>query len=102
MEEDWGLCAESFRTSILSWKQTRSLALLSAKCSYQQALHLAPWEANIYTDIAITLDIISTLNGDSGSEFNSWYYIYLLSTILMPQYLLDVHFLRFSGRYLKR
>ncbi|KAG7024067.1 Tetratricopeptide repeat protein SKI3 [Cucurbita argyrosperma subsp. argyrosperma] len=72
MEEDWGLCAESFRTSILSWKQTRSLALLSAKCSYQQALHLAPWEANIYTDIAITLDIISTLNGDSGSEFNSW------------------------------
>ncbi|CAK9325078.1 unnamed protein product [Citrullus colocynthis] len=72
MEEDWGQCSESFRTSILSWKQTRSLALFSAKCSYQQALHLAPWEANIYTDIAITLDIISSLNDDSGFGFNSW------------------------------
>lgn len=71
--EDWGQCSDSFRTSILSWKQTRILALFSAKCSYQQALHLAPWEANIYTDIAITLDNISSLNDDSGPRFYSWY-----------------------------
>lgn len=83
MEEDWGLCSESFKTSILSWKQTRHLALYSAKCSYQQALHLAPWEANIYTDIAITLDLISSLNNDSESGVNSWYYNYLLCIIVM-------------------
>ncbi|XP_022158433.1 tetratricopeptide repeat protein SKI3 isoform X2 [Momordica charantia] len=67
-----GMSSESFRSSVLSWKQTCSLALFSARCSYQQALHLAPWEANIYTDIAITLDLISSSSNDSGSGFNSW------------------------------
>ena len=69
------------------------LALFSAKSSYQQALHLAPWEANIYTDIAITLDNISSFNDNSGPGFNSWYYIYLVSILLMPSYFLDAYFL---------
>ena len=44
---------ENFNASILSWKKTSILAAIFAKCSYQRALHLAPWKANIYIDIAI-------------------------------------------------
>lgn len=74
MEEGQGLefDVETFNASILSWKKTCILAAISAKCSYQQALHLAPWEANIYTDIAITADLISSLTMSDGNDFNDW------------------------------
>ncbi|KAK4600400.1 hypothetical protein RGQ29_010162 [Quercus rubra] len=74
MEEGQGLefDVETFNASILSWKKTCILAAISAKCSYQRALHLAPWEANIYTDIAITADLISSLTMSDGNDFNDW------------------------------
>lgn len=49
---------ESFRNSVHSWKERRLLSAISASRSYQQALHLTPWHANIYTDIAISQDLI--------------------------------------------
>ncbi|KAI3757028.1 hypothetical protein L6452_04561 [Arctium lappa] len=51
---------KALTASILSWKNTCSSAALSARHSYQQALHLAPWQANIYTDIAVTIDVINS------------------------------------------
>ncbi|CAN8240206.1 unnamed protein product [Cochlearia groenlandica] len=59
-----------FSDSILSWRSVCYSAALSAKASYQRALHLAPWQANIYTDIAITCDLVSSLREDS--EASSW------------------------------
>ncbi|KAM7521358.1 hypothetical protein LguiB_020320 [Lonicera macranthoides] len=63
MEEDMGSETDekAFNTSILSWKRTCSLAAVCASRSYQRALHLAPWQANIYTDVAMTLDVICSL-----------------------------------------
>ncbi|GLT70885.1 hypothetical protein SLA2020_429380 [Shorea laevis] len=63
---------EAFNASILSWKQTCCIAAVSAKCSYQRALHMAPWQANIYTDIAIASDLISSLNKSYGNNLNAW------------------------------
>lgn len=50
---------KGLNASILSWKNACFSAALSARRSYQHALHLAPWQANIYTDIAITIDVIN-------------------------------------------
>ncbi|KAF5462290.1 hypothetical protein F2P56_018311 [Juglans regia] len=66
------LDAEAFNTSILSWTRTCCLAAGSAKCSYQRALHLAPWQPNIYSDIAITADLILSLDKCSGSNLTAW------------------------------
>uniref|UniRef100_A0A5B7C540 Tetratricopeptide repeat protein SKI3 n=1 Tax=Davidia involucrata TaxID=16924 RepID=A0A5B7C540_DAVIN len=74
MEEGRGLETdeESFSTSILSWKRTCCLAAVSASRSYQRALHLVPWQANIYTDIAITSDLICSLKGNDKQDLNAW------------------------------
>ncbi|KAK9269809.1 hypothetical protein L1049_025382 [Liquidambar formosana] len=63
---------EAFKTSILSWKRTCCLAAISASRSYQRALHLAPCQANIYTDIAITSDLICTLKESYERDLNAW------------------------------
>ncbi|GLU00145.1 hypothetical protein SLE2022_175370 [Rubroshorea leprosula] len=63
---------ETFSNSILSWKRCCLMAVISARNSYQRALNLAPWQANIYTDIAITSDLISSLNGDHEYIQNAW------------------------------
>lgn len=63
---------EAFTASILSWKQTGCLAARSAKCSYQRALHLAPWQANIYADIAIASDLISSLSKSYENNLSAW------------------------------
>ncbi|KAL5778461.1 hypothetical protein ACOSP7_011387 [Xanthoceras sorbifolium] len=63
---------ETFNTSILSWKRTCLMSAVSAKKFYQRALHLAPWQANIYTDIAITLDLISSLNESYEHHLGVW------------------------------
>ncbi|PSR99466.1 Tetratricopeptide repeat protein, partial [Actinidia chinensis var. chinensis] len=63
---------ESFRTSILSWKRTCLSAAVSACSSYQRALHLASWQANIYTDIAIASDLISSLEKCLKRDTNVW------------------------------
>lgn len=60
-----------FNDSILSWRSICYSAALSAKASYQRALHLAPWQANIYTDIATTCDLVSSLSDDSETA-SSW------------------------------
>lgn len=64
--------AEKFKISIHSWKQTRLTAAMSANASYQRALRLAPWQANVYADIAITSDLVSSLNEDYGRCHNAW------------------------------
>ncbi|KDP36716.1 hypothetical protein JCGZ_08007 [Jatropha curcas] len=64
--------ADAFDDSISSWKQTCRLAAMSARRSYQRALHLSPWQANLYIDIAITLDLISSMNENYGHEIYPW------------------------------
>lgn len=52
---------EAFSASIISWRKTCLLAARHARFSYQRALHLSPWQANIYSDIAVTSDLITSL-----------------------------------------
>ncbi|XP_024971263.1 tetratricopeptide repeat protein SKI3 isoform X2 [Cynara cardunculus var. scolymus] len=59
---------KALTASILSWKNTCSSAALSARHSYQQALHLAPWQANIYTDIAVTIDVINSFKEEEKHD----------------------------------
>ncbi|KAL6176261.1 hypothetical protein ACLB2K_052896 [Fragaria x ananassa] len=74
MEEDRGLeyDVEAFNNSILSWKHTCYVAAKTARCSYQRALHLAPWQANAYSDIAVTSSYINYLDNSSGHDSSSW------------------------------
>nr|XP_011464990.1 PREDICTED: tetratricopeptide repeat protein 37 [Fragaria vesca subsp. vesca] len=74
MEEDHGLefDVEAFNNSILSWKHTCYVAAKTARCSYQRALHLAPWQANAYSDIAVTSNYINSLDNSSGHDSSSW------------------------------
>lgn len=61
-----GTDEKALTISIISWKNVCSSAALSARRSYQQALHLAPWQANIYTDIAITIDVINSFKEEKN------------------------------------
>ncbi|OMP00932.1 Tetratricopeptide-like helical [Corchorus olitorius] len=63
---------ETFAKSLYLWKNTCRLAAISARNSYQRALHLAPWQANIYVDIAISSDLISYFNEDYTHVQCSW------------------------------
>ncbi|XP_064982269.1 tetratricopeptide repeat protein SKI3-like isoform X2 [Musa acuminata AAA Group] len=60
------------KSSIISWKKTCYSAAISAKHSYQRALHLAPWQANIYTDIAISVDFIGYLEERNNNYLEIW------------------------------
>ncbi|XP_020253519.1 LOW QUALITY PROTEIN: tetratricopeptide repeat protein SKI3-like [Asparagus officinalis] len=62
----------SFKISINNWKKTCLFAANDAKRSYQRALHLAPWHANIYTDVAITLDLIDSSEEKETPETDVW------------------------------
>ncbi|XP_044511086.1 tetratricopeptide repeat protein SKI3 isoform X2 [Mangifera indica] len=62
----------TFHSSIVSWKRTCLMAAISARNSYQRALLLAPWQANIYTDIAVALDLISSLNESCEHHLGAW------------------------------
>lgn len=74
MEDDQSVeyDVESFHASILTWKQTCYKASTSAKRSYQRALHLAPWQANLYIDIGIASDLISAMNENHGHDQHPW------------------------------
>ncbi|KAJ4836894.1 hypothetical protein Tsubulata_037363 [Turnera subulata] len=74
MEDDQRMkvVPEAFHSSILSWKQTCRTAVMSARKSYQRALHLTPWQANLYIDIAITADLISSMDENYGHDLNHW------------------------------
>ncbi|OUZ99531.1 Tetratricopeptide repeat-containing domain [Macleaya cordata] len=62
----------AFRNSIFSWKRKLFLAAVSASHSYQRALHLTPWQANTYVDIAISMDLICSLEERSDPEPGAW------------------------------
>ncbi|XP_057975625.1 tetratricopeptide repeat protein SKI3 isoform X2 [Malania oleifera] len=74
MEERWNMEIEreTFNDSVLSWKRTCYLAAMSANSSYQRALHLAPWQANLYTDIAVASDLVCSLKGTCKHDLNDW------------------------------
>lgn len=63
---------EAFSRSLLSWKKTRQLAAVSANCSYQRALHLAPWQANFYMDVAVAVDLVCFSKGNHEDDQSSW------------------------------
>ncbi|KAG6510698.1 hypothetical protein ZIOFF_028729 [Zingiber officinale] len=63
---------EIFKLSIVSWKKERNSAANSSKHSYQRALHLAPWQANIYTDIAISIELIDSLEETNKDGQDAW------------------------------
>ncbi|XP_073008448.1 tetratricopeptide repeat protein SKI3 isoform X1 [Typha latifolia] len=63
---------EIFKSSINQWKDTCLLAAKSGKCSYGRALHLTPWQANIYADIAVSLDLIDSLEGEKTRDLGVW------------------------------
>lgn len=66
---------EVLEASIHRWRNTCKSSAVNAKQSYQRALHLTPWEASIYTDIAISLDLVQSFEGKSVLDPNSWYEI---------------------------
>ncbi|XP_017258604.1 tetratricopeptide repeat protein SKI3 isoform X2 [Daucus carota subsp. sativus] len=63
MDEKQGLQDDelAFTNSILTWQKTCFSAAVLASRSYQRALHLAPWQANIYIDIGIAVDAMCSL-----------------------------------------
>lgn len=63
---------DEFSRSILSWRKARQSAALSANCSYQRALHLAPWQANIYMDVAVAVDLEYSLQESQEDDLSSW------------------------------
>ncbi|KAL3645407.1 hypothetical protein CASFOL_010587 [Castilleja foliolosa] len=62
----------SFSSSIISWKRTCSLAAKNASRSYQRTLHLAPWQANLYTDVAMATDLCSSFKESPKEELEAW------------------------------
>ncbi|CAN4093790.1 unnamed protein product [Withania somnifera] len=75
MDEGLGSGADEnlFSSSILSWKRIRCLAVRSACCSYQRALHLSPWQANAFTDVAIASELLFSLKENCKDDMNSWF-----------------------------
>ncbi|KAK7308220.1 hypothetical protein VNO77_41821 [Canavalia gladiata] len=63
---------EAFSASIISWRRTCFLAGRHARLSYQRALHLSPWQANIYADIAMTSDLITSFDKNYNQDLDAW------------------------------
>lgn len=61
-----------FKESILEWRNACLSAANGAKLSYQRALHLAPWEANVHNDTAICLDLVYSMSGNNGLNPSIW------------------------------
>lgn len=74
--------------SIISWKRKRSLAAVSGCRSYQRALHLAPWEPNLYADIAIASELSLYSEEKNRVDLKTWY---LFTIPLMIFYVFEVH-----------
>ncbi|KAL2669737.1 hypothetical protein AAZV13_01G202200 [Glycine max] len=62
---------EAFSASIISWRRTCFLAAKHARFSYQRASHLSPWQANIYADIAVISDLITSLDKNYKQDINA-------------------------------
>jgi superkiller protein 3 len=63
---------QTFKASILEWRSMCLLAANGAKLSYQRALHLTPWEANIHIDTAVCLDLICTMEENNSVDPIIW------------------------------
>ncbi|CAH9079839.1 unnamed protein product [Cuscuta europaea] len=63
---------EAFTNSIFSWKRACWIAAVSARCSYQRALHFTPWLANCYTDVAIASELSFSLKESHTNDLNTW------------------------------
>ncbi|KAG9455553.1 hypothetical protein H6P81_000061 [Aristolochia fimbriata] len=70
-DQNGGIDESSFTTSILEWKKKRLKAAIDANRSYQKALRLTPWQANIYNDVAITLEHISSQDVTDTSDHSN-------------------------------
>lgn len=64
--------AQMFKNSVQEWRNTCLLAANGAKLSYQRALHLTPWEANVHNDMAICLDLICSMDDKNRFNPNVW------------------------------
>lgn len=62
----------SFNSSISTWKKTCFFAAKNASLSYQRALHLTPWLANIYVDVATASDLCSSFKESPKEDPNVW------------------------------
>lgn len=62
----------SFISSISKWKRTCFIASRNASRSYQRALHLAPWLANAYIDVAIAANISLSFKESPKDDLNVW------------------------------
>ncbi|VAH17868.1 unnamed protein product [Triticum turgidum subsp. durum] len=67
-----GMDEQNFKASVLQWRNTCLSAANSAKLSYQRALRLTPWEANIHIDTAICLDLICTMEENNSVDPIVW------------------------------
>uniref|UniRef100_A0A7N0T3Q5 Tetratricopeptide repeat protein SKI3 n=1 Tax=Kalanchoe fedtschenkoi TaxID=63787 RepID=A0A7N0T3Q5_KALFE len=63
---------DTFNASILAWKQNCYSAAISARRSYQKALHLTPWQPNIYCDIGLASDLICGLGEHCDPDPEAW------------------------------
>lgn len=68
----WGMDEQIFKASVLQWRSTCLSAANGAKLSYQRALHLTPWEANIHIDTAVCLDLICTMEENNSVDPIIW------------------------------
>ncbi|KAG8386967.1 hypothetical protein BUALT_Bualt03G0203700 [Buddleja alternifolia] len=62
----------SLKSSINTWKRTCFLSARNASRSYQRALHLAPWLANIYADVAIASDMCFSFKESPKDDVDLW------------------------------
>ncbi|XP_066384394.1 tetratricopeptide repeat protein SKI3-like isoform X2 [Miscanthus floridulus] len=67
-----GMDAQMFKDSVQGWRNTCLSAANGAKLSYQRALHLTPWEANVHNDMAICLDLICSMDDNNILNPNVW------------------------------
>lgn len=67
-----GMDAQVFKDSVQEWRNTCLSAANGAKLSYQRALHLTPWEANVHNDMAICLDLICSMDDNNRFNPNVW------------------------------
>lgn len=63
---------KSFKTSVSSWRRSSLSSAVVAKLCYQRALHLCPWQANAYTDIALSLDLLCSLEDKDRTDRIHW------------------------------
>ncbi|PUZ40261.1 hypothetical protein GQ55_9G410100 [Panicum hallii var. hallii] len=67
-----GVDAQMFKDSVQEWRNAILSAANGAKLSYQRALHLTPWEANVHNDAAICLDLIYSMDDNNRHDPNVW------------------------------